>query len=103
LPDEMHCLQRIIEPTIGIFTNIGEAHNEGFLNVRQKVNEKLKLFLHSDLLIYCADNPDVNEGVATFANQVRTDKKLELFSWSKKSAATLQIILIKQISGNTII
>lgn len=103
LPDEMHCLQRIIEPTVGIFTNIGEAHNEGFLNIRQKVNEKLKLFLHSELLIYCADNPDVNEGVATFANQVRTDKKLELFSWSKKSAATLQVILIKQIGTNTVI
>ncbi|MES2430674.1 MAG: bifunctional UDP-N-acetylmuramoyl-tripeptide:D-alanyl-D-alanine ligase/alanine racemase [Bacteroidota bacterium] len=98
-PDEMHCLQKIIDPTVGIFTNIGEAHNEGFLNIRQKINEKLKLFIHCDLLIYCADNPDVNEAVAAFANNVRTDKKLQLFSWSKKSAAALQITSVEQINN----
>ena len=42
---EMDNLQRIIQPTIGIFTNIGEAHSEGFLNKRQKINEKLRLFI----------------------------------------------------------
>ncbi len=33
---EMDRLEKIIQPTIGIFTNIGEAHSEGFLNLKQK-------------------------------------------------------------------
>ena len=43
-PGEMEALEKIIQPRIGIFTNIGEAHSEGFLNQRQKINEKLVLF-----------------------------------------------------------
>src|SRR5579872_2972715 len=42
-PAEMEHLEHIIQPTIGLFTNIGEAHNEGFMNSRQKINEKLVL------------------------------------------------------------
>ena len=41
-PDEMQQLAKIIAPNIGVFTSIGEAHGEGFLNIRQKINEKLK-------------------------------------------------------------
>ena len=70
-PDEMQKLEKIISPTIGVFTTIGEAHGEGFLNIRQKINEKLKLFVHSNLLIYCADDPDINDAVNTFKNNVR--------------------------------
>src|SRR5690606_2711037 len=43
-PGEMEKLERIIHPTIVVFTNIGEAHSEGFLNNRQKIKEKLVLF-----------------------------------------------------------
>ena len=43
-PDEMGKLQQIINPTIGIFTNIGDAHGENFINIIQKIGEKLKLF-----------------------------------------------------------
>ncbi len=46
-PGEMENLERIIRPGIGIFTSIGAAHSEGFLNIRQKINEKLLLFRHS--------------------------------------------------------
>ena len=59
-PGEMDKLEKIIQPTIGIFTNIGEAHNEGFMNIRQKINEKLLLFPHAKQLIYCADNATIN-------------------------------------------
>ena len=31
-PGEMENLEKVIQPTIGIFTNIGSAHDEGFLN-----------------------------------------------------------------------
>ncbi|MFX7883180.1 Mur ligase family protein, partial [Acinetobacter baumannii] len=43
---EMDKLEPVIRPTIGIFTNIGEAHREGFENDRQKAREKAQLFSH---------------------------------------------------------
>ncbi len=102
-PDEMQKLAKIIMPTIGVFTSIGEAHGEGFLNIRQKINEKLKLFINSNSLIYCADQPDINEAVNTFKNNVRAGDDFELFSWSKKETATLQIISIETNAVQTII
>ena len=43
-PGEMDALQRIIQPTIGIFTGLGQAHQENFTTLQEKKNEKLKLF-----------------------------------------------------------
>ena len=100
-PDEMQKLAKIITPSIGIFTSVGEAHGEGFLNIRQKINEKLKLFVNSDVLIYCADDPDMNEAVHAFTNNVRAGDNFELFSWSKKESATLQIISTASEHGQT--
>jgi Alr-MurF fusion protein len=102
---EMDRLQKIIQPTIGIFTNIGEAHSEGFLNVRQKVNEKLRLFTHVKTLIYCKDAPEVNEGVAVVWQQVHKggEGDMELFTWSMLSEATLQVLTILKDDGKTVI
>ena len=49
---EMEKLETIIHPTIGIITNIGSAHDEGFEDLEKKIKEKLKLFKHSKLIIY---------------------------------------------------
>jgi alanine racemase len=43
-PGEMEKLQKIIQPTIGVLTNIGEAHSEGFASSKEKEAEKRKLF-----------------------------------------------------------
>ncbi len=43
-PGEMEKLEKIIQPTIGVLTNIGEAHSEGFKNEKQKTEEKKILF-----------------------------------------------------------
>ncbi len=102
-PDEMQQLEKIIQPGIGVFTNIGDAHSEGFLNIRQKVNEKLKLFVRSRALIYGADNPDVNTGVNTFVNNVRNRDDVTLFSWSCKGTALLQISGIEKKNDQAII
>lgn len=48
LPNEMDALVEIIQPTIGVFTSIGTAHDEGFENREQKINEKLKLIARCD-------------------------------------------------------
>lgn len=100
-PDEMQSLSKIILPTIGVITSIGEAHGEGFLSIRQKINEKLKLFVKSDVLVYCADNPDINEAVNTFKNNVRMGDDFKLFSWSKKESATLQISAVEKKPART--
>jgi alanine racemase len=50
-PGEMDRLQKIIQPTIGVFTNIGEAHNAGFTSLRQKLEEKFRLFRHTQIVI----------------------------------------------------
>ena len=50
-PYEMKKLQPIIQPTIGIFTNLGDAHQENFHSLKQKCEEKLKLFKQSLFMI----------------------------------------------------
>ena len=37
MPNEMEHLEPIIRPTIGVLTNIGEAHQENFTSLQQKV------------------------------------------------------------------
>lgn len=71
-PAEMDMLEGIIRPEIGIFTNIGSAHDEGFEDIKQKIGEKLKLFTHAKILIYCSDHIDIKTqvtamGIATLS------------------------------------
>ncbi|MDH6306960.1 alanine racemase [Parabacteroides sp. PF5-5] len=55
-PNEMDQLQPILLPTIGILTNIGEAHQENFLSTTQKCMEKLMLFSECEAIVYDGDN-----------------------------------------------
>ena len=50
-PDEMEQLERIIQPTIGVYTGLGDAHQENFTSLEHKRIEKFKLFKHVDTLI----------------------------------------------------
>lgn len=73
LPGEMQNLEKIIKPTIGILTNIGDAHDEGFINKEHKISEKIKLFKNSEVVV--------------FQKNILTEKLLELyqiqtFCWS---------------------
>ncbi len=95
LPGEMAKLELIIRPTIGIFTNIGHAHDEGFKNLSQKIEEKLKLFVNSESLIYCRDYELIHHQVM----QEPSLKKVKKFTWSRKQESDLQIIRI--ISGKS--
>ena len=67
IPNEMERLQKIIRPTLGVITNIGTAHDEGFVSVQQKINEKLLLFSNVEKLIYCADHDLVRSAVLASA------------------------------------
>ena len=92
-PEEMKSLHPIIKPEIGILSYIGDAHAEGFENIHQKINEKLQLFTSSKVLIYCSENKLINECIDLFVNNV--NKKIQLFSWSRTSAADLHISSIE--------
>lgn len=60
-PQEMDKLEQIINPTIGILTNISSAHQENFNTIQEKCIEKLSLFRKCDILIYNADNPIISK------------------------------------------
>ncbi len=78
---EMEFLEPIIRPTIGIFTNIGSAHDGGFRSRKQKTTEKLRLFRQSDVLIYCKDYAEIDEEITILLRAV--NPKIKLISWSK--------------------
>lgn len=61
---EMEALRNVIDPTIGIFTNIGQAHDENFLTREQKIAEKLQLFTHCEVLIYCTDHKEIHSVIS---------------------------------------
>ncbi len=48
---EMTNLEKIIQPTIGVLTSIGEVHSEGFENKEQKLQEKSLLFKHASTIV----------------------------------------------------
>jgi Alr-MurF fusion protein len=87
---EMVQLSGMIRPDLGIFTNIGTAHEEGFSGMQEKVREKLKLFSESKLLIYCKDHFQLSKEIEeTFTSD-------KLISWSTGVGADFVVSLKKQ-------
>lgn len=77
---EMVILEKIIQPTLGIFTNIGPAHDEGFASREEKIREKLQLFKNAKTLIYNTDNPLLEK-------EIKQLKYVELYGWGKSEGA----------------
>ncbi|MDB5262509.1 MAG: alanine racemase, partial [Adhaeribacter sp.] len=82
-PAEMDNLRPVIQPTLGIFTNIGSAHDEGFTSRQEKIAEKLKLFTSVKLLFYCQDHTDIHAAVLAQGRPA--------FTWSRHHPADLHI------------
>jgi len=99
MPDEMENLEKILHPTIGIFTNIGDAHQENFDNYEQKTKEKLKLFVNCKILVYSSDN----EIVGSIIRAGFSDRNTNLFTWSTNQNTDLKITEIKTEKKFTII
>lgn len=93
--NEMRQLQNIIQPTIGILTNIGNAHDDGFLNSEEKIKEKLQLFVNCEWLILPDD--------ITIQQAVSQITKARTISWGKANTADLQIVKCAAIENNTTI
>jgi len=82
-PNEMQHLEKIIQPTMGVFSNIGTAHDEGFENNEQKIKEKLKLFANAKILIYCADHSEIDKAVR--------QTKIPSLTWGRNDNADIKI------------
>jgi len=79
---EMQKLQKIIKPTIGVFTTIGSAHNEGFENKEEKIEEKLTLFNNVELLVLNKDQTQVYS--------LAQKKGIKILSWSLTQKADIE-------------
>ncbi len=86
---EMEKLEKVIQPTIGVLTNIGEAHSEGFASSEAKLSEKLKLFTGAEIVI----------GEAGLVQHV----PVPTFTWSYSEEALLKITSLKKAVSTTTI
>ena len=94
LPGEMENLRRVINPDIGIITNIGDAHSENFPDNETKTREKLKLFVNASMIIYCGDQPLVADSILKDRNL--RGKKLVDWSFTNQAA---KVFVEKKSSG----
>ncbi len=62
---EMQLLQEMIRPTIGVFTHLGDAHDENFATRKEKAEEKFQLFRGVDWLVANGDDPIVRDMLAS--------------------------------------
>ena len=91
---EMENLERIIQPSIGILTSIGTAHQEGFESQTKKLTEKLLLFKHAEILIA------PYEVLTTLPTDV-TISLPPLFTWGYNCKATLFIQSVQSVGTIT--
>ncbi len=90
---EMANLQTVIKPTIGILTNIGAAHSEGFASDDEKLNEKLLLFKESEVLIFKNDSKIVSA-------VKKINPSINLISWGfNDPTATVNITKVEKKEG----
>ena len=95
---EMEALKPIIQPTIGVLTNIGGAHQENFPSLQDKCMEKLQLFKDCDVIIYDGDNEQISSCVAKSLFAARE------IAWSRKDTERPLFIesIQKDATGTTI-
>ena len=91
---EMDALANIIQPTIGILTSMGTAHQEGFENEKEKRNQKWKLFQKAQVIITPLSELD-DKNVAHNAGFP------SIITWTRTGEATLKIQSEKIIQGQT--
>ena len=75
-PGEMFALRDIIQPTIGVLTTLGPAHQENFRSMEEKCMEKLELMHDTEAMVYPSDNDIVSRCIR------RMNYKGEKISWS---------------------
>lgn len=93
---EMRRLADIIQPTIGIITSLGEAHQENFHSMEEKCREKLLLFKDCPVLVYPMDNDII------FRTIRQSQYKGQLIGWSANdTTAPFYVDSIRQDGEDT--
>lgn len=90
---EMQALRDIIQPTVGVLTNLGSAHQENFSSMEEKCLEKLKLFHDTKAIVYPLDDETVRSCVAKY------DYKGEQIAWSMKDPGAKMYVNNVEKSG----
>lgn len=85
-PGEMDALRDIIQPTVGVLTNLGAAHQENFKSMEDKCHEKLKLFHDSKAIVYHYDDEIVRKCVESY------EYKGEQIAWSMKDSSVKMFV-----------
>ena len=97
-PGEMDSLRDIIQPTIGVLTYLGAAHQENFRSLEEKCMEKLQLFNGAKVMIYNSDDDTVSRCIR------RSGYKGEKIGWSRENiSAPLYIEKVENEVGHTIV
>ena len=98
MPGEMENLQKIIDPEIGVITNIGDAHNENFPDNREKASEKLKLFANASKIVFCQDDQMIRDLIINDPKM----KTKDLFGWSAEDKnARIFVKMSQEKTGKT--
>lgn len=106
-PGEMAKLAAVMQPSVGIFTNLGPAHDEGFDNREQKVAEKAKLFQSCHTVIYSRDYPLIDQIMQKDYHQKQlitwTTQQHQLGGIARRTVppADLQLLEIQTEAGST--
>ena len=78
-PGEMERLHDIIQPTVGVFTSLGDAHQEHFRSLEEKCMEKLQLFHGAKAIVYPSDDDIVSRCIR------RSAFSGEKIGWSRQN------------------
>ena len=79
--DEMEALRDIIQPTIGVLTSLGAAHQENFRSLEEKCMEKMRLFDGAKVLVYNSDDDIISRCIRRFGF------KGEKIGWSRENVS----------------
>lgn len=89
----MEALQKIIQPTIGVLTSLGAAHQENFSSIEEKCKEKLLLFKDTQALVYQMDDAIAAKCIEDFSYDGT------LLGWSEKNKDVA--LFVEKISKDT--
>ena len=104
MPDEMQVLENMFHPQIGLLTHIGTAHAANFNSEEDLIDEKIKLFKNSEVIIYNADNILVDRKI----RELYSSKKLITYGFLEsndvfiKSNAKDENIIVSYFDQNIV-
>ncbi len=105
LPGEMDRLEYIIQPGTGVFTNLGAAHSEGFIDLQAKANEKVRLFRQAGQIIFNNEQEQINGALLQLYRDIykHGEQPPGHFTWGSDQHANLRIIRTEQLENHTVI